>query len=227
MYAETMEIEITMENILNLDVDAIVNPTNIHMMNKGGGLDGAIRQAAGAGLAEECRIIGGCPTGEARVTGGYQLKAKCVIHTVGPVYNGSPENAALLASCYRNCLKCAKNYHLKSIAFPPIATGSFGYPKREAAEIVLRTLDEWSRENPSEQIHIILTCFGDSESYGYYSRGISEIAEEPRESIDRTDEYFEYLNTLTPEQRKFRALHTPDSDPDLYNPFLFMKNPKK
>ena len=137
------KIEIQQGDITKLDVDAIVNAANTKLLG-GGGVDGAIHRAAGPGLLEECRTIGGCPTGEARITGGYNLSVRHVIHTVGPVYHGRKEDAELLASCYRNSLALAGKHNLASIAFPAISTGVYGYPLEEATPIAVETARRYS-----------------------------------------------------------------------------------
>ncbi|MCK4986390.1 MAG: macro domain-containing protein, partial [Desulfobacterales bacterium] len=121
------KIEIRQGDITQLDVDAIVNAANTKLLG-GGGVDGAIHRAAGPQLLEECRTIGGCPTGGARITGGYNLAAHHVIHTVGPVYSGKPQDSQLLTNCYLNSLKLAIENNLTTIAFPAISCGVYGYP---------------------------------------------------------------------------------------------------
>jgi O-acetyl-ADP-ribose deacetylase (regulator of RNase III) len=132
------KLEAIQTNIVKLDVGAIVNAANQTLLG-GGGVDGAIHRAAGPELLAECRTLGGCPTGEARITRGYRLPARHVIHTVGPVYrdgkHGEPE---LLASCYRESLKLAVEHDVKTIAFPAISCGVYGYPWEEAVEIAVR-----------------------------------------------------------------------------------------
>lgn len=148
-------LEAVKADITTLAVGAIVNAANESLLG-GGGVDGAIHRAAGAGLLEECRRIGGCPTGEARITGGYRLAAKYVIHTVGPVWRGgSHGESELLASCYRNTLRLARAHDVRTIAFPAISCGVYGYPIEEAAEIAVREAMDADMER------IVFACFGD------------------------------------------------------------------
>lgn len=132
-------------DITELAVDAIVNAANASLSG-GAGVDGAIHWAAGSGLAEECRSIGGCPTGEARLTGGYRLPARYVIHTVGPIYGLDPEPEKLLACCYRRSLELAAEHGLRSIAFPAISCGVYRFPVEKACAIALRTIGAFLRE---------------------------------------------------------------------------------
>lgn len=140
-------IEIVEGNIIDQDVDAIVNAANSSLLG-GGGVDGAIHRAAGPELLEECRKLGGCPTGEARITRGYRLKARYVIHAVGPVYRGRPQDAELLASAYRSSLELAQQHGLRSLAFPSISTGAYGYPIGAAAPIALGTVRAFLLQHP-------------------------------------------------------------------------------
>jgi len=136
-------IVVIQADITRMPADAIVNAANTTLLG-GGGVDGAIHRAAGAELTDYCRNLGGCPTGEARITPGFQLPAKYVIHTVGPVWNGGARNeATLLAMCYRNSLDLAVTSGARTIAFPSISTGAYGYPKPEAARIAVTVMREY------------------------------------------------------------------------------------
>jgi len=130
------KLEVRQGDITRLEVDAIVNAANSSLLG-GGGVDGAIHRAAGKELLAECRSIGGCPVGEARITRGYLLPARYVIHTVGPVYKGTFQDALLLSRCYENSLKLATQYHLSTIAFPAISCGAYGYPIEKACRIAI------------------------------------------------------------------------------------------
>ncbi|MFQ5775570.1 MAG: O-acetyl-ADP-ribose deacetylase [Kiloniellaceae bacterium] len=153
-------------DITALDVDAIVNAAN-ERLAPGGGVCGAIHRAAGPELAEACRRAGRCPTGEARITDGFRLKARHVIHAVGPVWQGGGEGEdALLAGAYRSSLELAKAHGLRSIAFPAISTGVYGYPLERATEIALRTVRDWLERD--ETIEKVIFCvFGDAAERAY------------------------------------------------------------
>ena len=149
-------------NITTLQVDVIVNAANSSLLG-GGGVDGAIHRAAGSDLVHECRLLGGCKTGQAKLTKGYQLPARFVIHTVGPVWNGgSRGEAELLASCYRTSLEIAVAHSLSTIAFPSISTGIYGYPIAEAADIAIRTCREFI-EKSAAIIDVIFCCFSEAD----------------------------------------------------------------
>jgi O-acetyl-ADP-ribose deacetylase (regulator of RNase III) len=155
-----MRLELLPTDITKLAVDAIVNAANESLLG-GGGVDGAIHRAAGPELLEECRRIGGCPTGEARITRGYRLPARHVIHTVGPVWHGGRRGEAeLLASCYRNSLRLAVEHGVRSIAFPAISCGVYRYPVDQAAAIAVRETRAFLDEHDSID-RVIFTCFGE------------------------------------------------------------------
>ncbi|KAA3627550.1 MAG: O-acetyl-ADP-ribose deacetylase [Proteobacteria bacterium] len=157
-------IEIVIADITTLDTDAIVNAANESLLG-GGGVDGAIHRAAGPALIRACRTLGGCPTGEARITPGFDLKARWVIHAVGPVWKGGQHGEAeLLGSCYNNALALALAYDLKSVAFPAISTGVFGYPKEEAATIAIGAM----RAREAQLDRIIVCCFSSSDAERYH-----------------------------------------------------------
>ena len=154
------KIEIIEGDITKQKVDAIVNAANTSLLG-GGGVDGAIHRAAGPELLEETRKIGGCPTGEARLSKGYRLPAKWVIHTVGPVWSGGQRNEdKLLANCYRNSLKLAVENGVKTIAFPSISTGAYGFPLDRATEIALKETMQFLKKNESLK-KVIFVCFGE------------------------------------------------------------------
>jgi O-acetyl-ADP-ribose deacetylase (regulator of RNase III) len=167
------KIEIQQGDITQLDVDAIVNAANTKMLG-GGGVDGAIHRTAGSKLLEECRAIGGCPTGEARITKGYNLRARHVIHTVGPVYSGKPKDSQLLTNCYLNSLKLAVDNNLATIAFPAISCGVYGYPIEDACKIAVHTSCEFLKRNPSlKKIIFIQFSPEDCAVYEAYLKSIS------------------------------------------------------
>jgi O-acetyl-ADP-ribose deacetylase (regulator of RNase III) len=163
-------ISIQKGDITLLDTDAIVNAANTSLLG-GGGVDGAIHKAAGPELLKACRQLNGCETGEAKITGGYRLATKYIIHTPGPVWHGGREQEVnLLHDCYHNSLLLAMENNIRSIAFPNISTGVYGFPKDKAAMIALFTVNQFCREYPEALEEVIFVCY-DEENYGIY-RGI-------------------------------------------------------
>lgn len=165
MYKSKLEFKII--DITTINCHCIVNAANRTLLG-GGGVDGAIHRAAGPRLLEECKALNGCRTGQAKITKGYDLPAKYVIHTVGPVYSGSPSDAENLTNCYKNSLDLAREHNLHTIAFSAISTGVYGYPFDKAAKIALETTASWLVENENYQMEILLTCF-DDRVYNSYS----------------------------------------------------------
>lgn len=158
-------IQVLEGDITRLEVDAIVNAANSSLLG-GGGVDGAIHRAAGPGLVAECRLLGGCETGNARVTKGYNLPAKYVIHTVGPVWRGGGHDEdRLLASCYRKSLEAASAFKIRSIAFPAISTGIYGFPKTRAARIAVSEIQNYGGDLQD----VFFVCF-DSETADIYRK---------------------------------------------------------
>jgi O-acetyl-ADP-ribose deacetylase (regulator of RNase III)/ADP-ribose pyrophosphatase YjhB (NUDIX family) len=165
-------IEIKLGDITKCEVDAIVNAANCSLLG-GGGVDGAIHRAAGKGLYEECLTLGGCKTGEAKITKGYNLPAKHVIHTPGPVYRDGKHNEdELLASCYRNCMLLAEKYHLKTICFPSISTGVYRFPVQKAAKIAINTIKQTYKSCPTIE-KVTMICF-DEDTFEAYNTAIRE-----------------------------------------------------
>jgi O-acetyl-ADP-ribose deacetylase (regulator of RNase III) len=159
-------IEIVEGDITRLEVDAIVNAANSSLLG-GGGVDGAIHRAAGPELKEECRKLGGCPTGEARITGGYRLPAKFVIHTVGPVWRGGESGEpTLLAGCYRASLQLAVDHGVRTLAFPAISCGVYGYPLDEAARVAVREVARFLTEHPAIE-KVVLVGFDSRTTRAY------------------------------------------------------------
>ena len=152
------QIHVEQGDITKLDCDGIVNAANRSLLG-GGGVDGAIHRASGPELLAECRTLHGCRTGEAKITKGYRLRAKYIIHTVGPIYSGTAEDAAQLTDCYRNSLELAKSYDVHSIAFPAISTGVYGYPLEDATEIAVKTVAQWLEAHADYAMQVIFCCF--------------------------------------------------------------------
>lgn len=165
-------IQVVQGDITKLDVDAIVNAANTSLLG-GGGVDGAIHRAAGPGLVQECRMLHGCKTGQAKLTHGHRLPARWVIHTVGPVWQGGQAGEdALLASCYRESLNLARDKALRTVAFPAISTGVYRFPVHRAARIAAGETAAFLAANPHPQ-RVIMVCFG-AESYREYLTAVQE-----------------------------------------------------
>ena len=165
-------LELVEGDITRQDTEAIVNAANSSLLG-GGGVDGAIHRAAGPELLAECRTVGGCPAGEARLTRGYRLKAKYVIHGVGPIYSGSPRDAELLANVHRHALQLASEHGIASVAFPAISTGVYGYPMDEAAPIALRTVIDFVRQHP--EIRLVRFVLFGRRAYQTYQTALKTL----------------------------------------------------
>ena len=164
------KVEIEKGDITKLKVDAIVNAANTSLLG-GGGVDGAIHRAASPKLLEECRTLNGCPTGSAKITNGYNLPAKFVIHTVGPVWNGGKYNEEkLLANCYKNSLKLAVENNIKTIAFPAISTGVYHFPLKKATKIAVKETKEFLEKHESIE-KVIFVCF-DENTFQVYKENL-------------------------------------------------------
>jgi len=166
------QVELLEGDIVAQDVDALVNAANSSLLG-GGGVDGAIHRAAGPDLLAECRTLGGCRTGEARLTRGYDLKARFVIHAVGPVYRGHPQDADLLSAAHYSSLELARQHHLRSIAFPAISTGAYGYPLDEAAEVALHTVKRYLEAHP--EIELVRFVLWGERALTAYQRAAQKI----------------------------------------------------
>jgi len=165
-------LELTQGDIARQDTDAIVNAANNSLLG-GGGVDGAIHRAAGPELLVECRTLGGCQTGDAKLTQGYRLKARYIVHTVGPIYRGSPRDAELLASCYRRSLEIASAHHLRSLAFPSISTGAYGYPVEQAAPVALQAVVEYLQAHGD--LELVRLVLYDRYTYQAYERALERL----------------------------------------------------
>ena len=169
-------LELCEGDITHQAVDAIVNAANTSLLG-GGGVDGAIHRAAGPQLLEECRTLNGCPTGQAKITKGYKLKARHVIHTVGPVWHGGSHGEdELLSSCYRSSLALAEQHHLRSIAFPSISTGAYRFPIERASRIAVTEIKQFLNSHPDFE-KVVVVCF-DRQDYRCYQQTIQEVEDQ-------------------------------------------------
>jgi len=167
-------IEVLQGDITTLKLDAIVNAANNSLLG-GGGVDGAIHRAAGSGLLEECRGLRGCPTGEARITGGHRLPSRHVIHTVGPVWRGGSHGEdTLLASCYRRSLELARDHKLEAVAFPSISTGVYGFPLDRAARIAVHEILSFLEQSPLPRL--VQVCCFDPVTFRAYQEALAEAS---------------------------------------------------
>jgi len=164
--------ELKLGDITAERTDAIVNAAN-EMLSPGGGVSGAIHKAAGPGLWEEAKNLGGCKTGEAKITKGYVLKAKYVIHTVGPVYSGRTSDADMLEACYKNSLTLAEKKGLRSIAFPSISTGIFGYPIKSASLVAVKTITSYLKDSPRLEL-VRMVLFSDNDLV-IYEKALGQV----------------------------------------------------
>ena len=170
-------LELLEGDITQQDTEAIVNAANRSLLG-GGGVDGAIHRAAGPELLTECRSLGGCETGDAKITKGYRLKARHVIHTVGPIYHSAGKRAPeLLASCYRRSLEVASGNKLNSVAFPSISTGAYGYPLEEAAFLALKTVVDYMKGHPDIQL-VRFVLYG-KDAYQAYEKALKDLSKKP------------------------------------------------
>lgn len=210
-------ITITEENIVELEIDAIVNAAHVYLSG-GGGVDGAIHRAAGLELYEACAEIGFCDVGEAVITPGFNLKAKYIIHTVGPFYSKlhSKKCEEQLTNCYENSLDLARDNEIHSIAFPCISSGLYGYPIEESAEIAFRTVKRWLEENDDYELEVRLVCYTDKE-FEVYEEVVNRINEEEQDQeddFDVEDEVDEELDDIDEDEEETSEEYEDDEDVD-------------
>lgn len=202
-----MNIKIIKGDITKSECECIVNAANKSLLG-GGGVDGAIHRAAGSELLQECLSLGGCKAGEAKITKGYKLKAKWIIHTVGPIYHGEENDEIMLASCYKNSLNLARQYNIHSISFPSISTGAYRYPVYEAVKIAITAVNDWAENNTDYDIKVEFCCF-DEETYCEYCNFYNSFLASYEEKIKTFIDFIEKNNVCIKDSMEMHLADIP------------------